>query len=71
MTKTQKRIDTMQSNQNQAMPKVCQGMAYTGPKIVTHIPEKTGNNCVITNDTHNKSTNNGFSRGGDGRFYMH
>ena len=53
------------------MPKVCQGMPYSGPKIVTHQAEKNGNNCVITNDTHNKNTNNGFSRGDQGRFYMH
>lgn len=71
MTKTAKRITNMQVNQNKAMPKICQGMPYVGPKIVTHIPEKTGNNCVITNETHNKNTNNGFSRGDQGRFFMH
>ena len=53
------------------MQKSCQGMEYKGPVIITHIPEKTGNNCVITNDTHSKSTNNGFKRGDAGRFYCH
>jgi hypothetical protein len=60
METTQKRLIHMQNNQNEAMPKVCQGMPYTGPKIVTHKTEKNGNNCVITNDTHSKMTNNGF-----------
>ena len=50
---------------------VCQGGTYTGPVIITHKTEKSGNNCVITNDTHNKSTNNGFSRGDQGRFFSH
>ena len=71
MQKTQKRMSKMEKNQNTAMPKVCQGMAYTGPTIITHKVEKTGNNCVITNDTHSKMTNNGFSRGSEGRFYCH
>jgi len=47
------------------------GGTYCGPKIVTHAVEKNGNNCVITNETHNKATNNGFSRGDSGRFYCH
>ena len=72
MNRTSKRMNKSITNQNAAMPKVCQGMAYTGPVICTHVAEKNGNNCVITNDTHSKMTNNGFSRGqGSGRFYMH
>ena len=71
MRKTQKRMGRSIANQNAAMPKVCAGMAYTGPVICTHIPEKTGNNCVITNDTHSKMTNNGFARGLAGRIFMH
>ena len=72
MKSTQKRMTDMQTHQNAAMPKVCQGMPYTGPKIVTHTAEKNGNNCVITNDTHSKMTNNGFKRVSEGgRFYMH
>ena len=68
---TQKRMQKMQTTQSTAMPKVCQGMPYTGPVIITHKVEKSGNNCVITNDTHSKSTNNGFSRGAEGRFFCH
>ena len=64
-------MNRMQQNQNAAMPKVCQGMPYTGPTIITHKVEKTGNNCVITNDTHSKATNNGYSRGAEGRFFAH
>ena len=52
------------------MPK-CTGGEYVGPVIATHQPPKTGNNCVITNDTHSKATNNGFNRGELGRFYCH
>ena len=71
MRKTQKRMNKSITNQNAAMPKVCQGMPYVGPTVITHPVEKNGNNCVITNDTHSKMTNNGFSRGAEGRFYMH
>ena len=50
---------------------VCTGGEYKGPVVITHRVDKSGNNCVITNDTHNKSTNNGFSRGDQGRFFSH
>lgn len=71
MTKTQKRMMKAETKQNTAMPKVCKGMPYVGPTVITHKPGKNGNNCVITNDTHSKMTNNGFSRGSEGRFFMH
>ena len=70
MSQTLKRMGKMQTNQNQKMPK-CTGGTYKGPVIATHMPEKTGNNCVITNDTHAKATNNGFARGDAGRFFCH
>ena len=65
-----KRITKMQRTEQAAM-KACAGMAYTGPVIITHKLEKNGNNCVITNETHCKSTNNGFQRGVLGGFYCH
>ena len=71
MATTQSRMQKMAATQAKGMPKVCQGMEYRGPVIITHTAEKTGNNCVITNDTHNKNTNNGFARGDSGRFYSH
>ena len=71
MNQTRNRMTNLEKRQKQGMPVVCQGMEYTGPKIATHKAEKTGNNCVITNDTHEKSTNNGFSRGDCGRFFSH
>ena len=70
MGSTQKRLNRMQVKQPNGMPK-CTGGTYQGPVIASHTPGKTGNNCVITNDTHSKSTNNGFSRGELGRFYSH
>jgi hypothetical protein len=53
------------------MPRLHNGGEYVGPTIITHKTEKTGNNCVINNETHSKSTNNGFSRGSEGRFFSH
>ena len=67
---TQKRMTKMQTKVPTGMPK-CTGGEYVGPVIATHQPPKTGNNCVITNDTHSKATNNGFNRGELGRFYCH
>ena len=70
MSSTSKRMSKMQVNQPKAMPK-CTGGTYEGPVTITHMPEKTGNNCVINNDVHSKATNNGFFRGEGGRFYCH
>ena len=47
MNKTQKRV-------TKAKQAAQTGGTYTGPTIITHKVEKTGNNCVITNDTHSK-----------------
>lgn len=71
MTQTRNRMTNLERRQKQGMPKVCSGMEYTGPVIARHKAEKTGNNCVISNNTHDPSTNNGFSRGESGRFYSH
>jgi len=71
MSQTAKRMSNLQRKQKSGMPAVCQGMEYSGPVIATHKSEKNGNNCVITNNTHAKSTNNGFSRGELGRFFSH
>jgi hypothetical protein len=46
-------------------------MAYTGPVIATHNVVQRVNNFVVTNDVHDKATNNGFKRLEDGRFYNH
>uniref|UniRef100_A0A7S3I311 Uncharacterized protein n=1 Tax=Favella ehrenbergii TaxID=182087 RepID=A0A7S3I311_9SPIT len=70
MGSTQKRMSKMQTKVPTGMPK-CTGGTYEGPVVATHPPAKTGNNCVITNDTHTKATNNGFSRGELGRFFCH
>ena len=69
MKSTQKRMQRAQKNQNKAMPK-CTGGTYEGPRVITHKAEKP-NNSVVTNETHSKATNNGFSRGAEGRFYAH
>ena len=53
------------------MPKVCQGMPYKGPVVATHAGATRGNNFVCTNETHSRSTNNGFTRGEGGAFYAH
>ena len=65
MNQTRTRMSYMQKR----APVICQGMEYKGPVIATHKAEKMVNNCVITNDTHAKSTNNGYSRGDCGRFF--
>ena len=70
MGSTQKRMGKIQRKVPANMPK-CTGGTYEGPVIARHVPDKTGNNCVITNDTHVKATNNGFSRGELGRFFCH
>ena len=70
--KTQRRMNRMQNQQSETLQtRKLNNMAYTGPVIITHSVEKNGNNCVITNDSHSKSTNNGFKRGDAGRFYCH
>ena len=71
MSATQKRMTNFSKKQMSGMPTVCQGMEYVGPVIATHKIGKSGNNCVVTNDTHTKSTNNGYSRGDSGRFFSH
>lgn len=71
MNQTRNRMTNLDKRQKSGMPKVCQGMEYSGPVIATHKAEKNGNNCVITNDTHAKATNNGYSRGDSGRFFCH
>ena len=59
-------------NQPKAMPKVCQGMEYTGPVIITHQANRERDNIyVVTNEVHSRHTNNGFSRAADGKFYCH
>ena len=68
MNNTQKRMTKMSTKSNQAMKT---GGVYTGPTIITHAVEKSGNNCVITNETHCKATNNGFNRSESGRFFCH
>ena len=70
-TRSARRMTRM-NRQADATVKSCgQGMSYTGPVIITHKPEKNGNNCVITNDSHTTATNNGFKRGDSGRFFCH
>ena len=69
MSSTAKRMSKMQRNQPKAMPK-CTGGEYVGPTIITHNVEKVFNQ-VITNETHSKATNCGFSRGEGGRTYCH
>ena len=70
--KTQRRMNRMQIQQDMNLQtRAIDANRYTGPVIITHKLEKSGNNCVITNDSHNKSTNNGFKRGDAGRFYCH
>lgn len=70
--KTQRRMDRMQRQAGESQKtKMIASVSYMGPTIITHAVEKNGNNCVITNDSHSKSTNNGFKRGDAGRFYCH
>ena len=71
MASTQKRMQKMEKHQPNQMPKLISAAKYVGPVVITHAVEKTGNNCVITNETHSKMTNNGFTRGELGRFFMH
>ena len=61
----------MLNNQDKKLPKVCQGMEYTGPTIARHNVVQRVHNFVVTNDAHAKATNNGFKRLEDGRFYNH
>ena len=68
MNKTSKRMTKMSTKSNDAMKT---GGSYCGPVIITHQVEKSGNNCVITNETHSKATNNGFNRSDAGRFFSH
>ena len=64
-------MNNLEKRQKKGMPTVCQGMEYRGPVVATHSAGKSNNNCVITNDTHAKATNNGFARGDCGRFFSH
>lgn len=65
-----KRVEGMMKNQAFNLPKMMP--KYEGPVVATHNYVQRVHNFVITNDSHNKSTNNGFSRlAGDGRFYNH
>ena len=67
---TKARYETMLTNQNAAMPKLTNAMEYRGPTVATHGPGRAPN-FVVTNEHHSKATNNGFSRGAEGRFYCH
>lgn len=66
-----KKLNSMLKNQDKKLPKVCQGMQYTGPVIATHNVAQRITNVVITNDAHNKATNPGFKRLEDGRIFNH
>ena len=70
MNSTAKRMQKMTTTQKAGMPAMTGG-SYQGPVIITHKQDKQHNNCVITNDTHSKATNQGFSRGESGRFFCH
>ena len=69
--KTKQKIEKKLKNQPKKMPYVCQGMEYTGPVIATHGAGPRENIYVVTNDTHSRHTNNGYSRPADGKFYAH
>ena len=77
--KTKKKIDKLLKEQDdeqylksKKMPKVCKGMPYEGPVVATHgTGGNHGNNFVVTNETHTRSTNNGFARSDGGSFYCH
>ena len=69
--KTKRKIEKKINNQPKKMPKVCQGMEYTGPKIITHAVAERDNIFVVTNELHSRHTNNGYSRPQDGKFFCH
>jgi len=47
------------------------GGGYTGPQIQIHTGLLRNNLKVVTNESHNRSTNPGFSRSDGGRQYAH